>query len=102
MTFETFDVLEYEYSDEGQVPEANFISPPGPGVLTDEDSGEEDFGGRADNLTSRQLLAPAEVYRNLITGETKFSQLVSYNKRNWLQEDLKFFWGHFRSLNIML
>lgn len=38
-----------------------FIEPPEANVDTDEDSADEDDGGLADNLTSRQLRAPAEI-----------------------------------------
>lgn len=38
-----------------------YIEPPKPGVLTDEDSGEEDEGGLADNLSANQLRASAEL-----------------------------------------
>lgn len=38
-----------------------FIEPPESHVLTDEDSADEDDGGFADNLSSRQLTAGAEI-----------------------------------------
>ncbi|KAJ8970795.1 hypothetical protein NQ314_001025, partial [Rhamnusium bicolor] len=41
--------------------EAVYIAPPDPGILTDEDSGDEDEGGDFDHLSKRQLLADAEV-----------------------------------------
>lgn len=38
-----------------------YIQPPDSQDLTDEDSGDEDEGGTVENLSRRQLLAPAEV-----------------------------------------
>ncbi|XP_050306338.1 piggyBac transposable element-derived protein 3-like [Anthonomus grandis grandis] len=38
-----------------------YIEPPEPNVDTDEDSADEDDGGLVDNLTARQLRAPAEI-----------------------------------------
>ncbi|KAG5895100.1 hypothetical protein JTB14_036375 [Gonioctena quinquepunctata] len=38
-----------------------FIEPPDCGVLSDEDSGDEDGGGLIDNLPGSQLRAPAEL-----------------------------------------
>lgn len=52
------EALEMAYNDD--IDEI-FIEPPDAGVLTDEDSGEEDGGGYADNLSGSQLRAQAEV-----------------------------------------
>ncbi|XP_050301080.1 uncharacterized protein LOC126739435 [Anthonomus grandis grandis] len=38
-----------------------YIEPPEPNVDTDEDSADEDDGRLVDNLTARQLRAPAEM-----------------------------------------
>lgn len=53
------EALDIAY-DEGDVTDI-YIEPPESNVLTDEDSADEDEGGVADNLSARQLLAPAEV-----------------------------------------
>ncbi|XP_068083077.1 uncharacterized protein [Anabrus simplex] len=57
--FSLAEALDIIYNDDidGDV----FIEPPIPNIDTDEDSGNEDEGGLADNLTSRQLLANAEI-----------------------------------------
>ncbi|KAJ8931621.1 hypothetical protein NQ314_015441 [Rhamnusium bicolor] len=52
------EALDIAY-DEGDVTDV-YIEPPESTVLTDEDSADED-GGVADNLSARQLSAPAEV-----------------------------------------
>jgi hypothetical protein len=46
----------YEERDDANITNYDlFISPPDPAVLTDEDSGDEDFGGTIDNLNSRHI-----------------------------------------------
>jgi hypothetical protein len=52
-------VLNLKSSIEAQV-RSIFIEPPQPAQDSDEDSGD-DNGGEVENLTGRQLLAPAEV-----------------------------------------
>lgn len=97
---DVLNILEDQDVDEGQVPDEIFIAPPDPAALTDEDSGEEDSGGRADNLTSRQLLTSAEArFRHPITREPNFDNLVGKNKRTWIQGDLEPFLGHFPDFN---
>lgn len=52
------EALEIAYADD--IAEI-FIEPPDTGILTDEDSGDEDGGGLIDNLPASQLRAQAEV-----------------------------------------
>ena len=52
------DVLD-AIDDEDAAVEEIFIAPPAVSVESDEDSGEEDGGGTIDNLSGRQLRAPA-------------------------------------------
>lgn len=53
--------MAYDESEEmGNVRDI-FIEPPESHILTDEDSADEDTGGLIDNLSSRQLSAPAEI-----------------------------------------
>ncbi|KAI5692527.1 hypothetical protein M8J75_014971 [Diaphorina citri] len=54
---------EFEHAEETerQQVDAIYITPPEADVLSDEDSGDEDDAGLIDNLSSRQLAAPAEV-----------------------------------------
>lgn len=56
---EALDILfDVENENQSQV-EQIFIGPPELNVLTDEDSGDEDGADAVDNLSGRQLLAPA-------------------------------------------
>lgn len=60
---EAIHILETVHDEETLPIESTsiFIAPPDSGVLTDEDSVDEDEVGLADNLCGRQLAAPAEV-----------------------------------------
>ncbi|XP_070173741.1 piggyBac transposable element-derived protein 3-like [Littorina saxatilis] len=53
------DVLS-QLEEDGFFNAAVYITPPGDGELSDEDSGEEDGGGQVNNLNRRQLHAEAE------------------------------------------
>lgn len=53
------DVLN-QLEEDGVFNAAVYITPPGDGQLSDEDSGEEDGGGQVHNLSRRQLQAEAE------------------------------------------
>ncbi|KAL1516154.1 hypothetical protein ABEB36_000073 [Hypothenemus hampei] len=56
---EALDIA-YESDSDTEVAEV-FIEPPQSHVLSDKDSADEDNGGCADNLNSRQLSAAAEI-----------------------------------------
>lgn len=80
------------------VPESVFIAPPDPAVLTDEDSGDEDSGGRAENLSSRKLTAEAEVrFANQTSNDDprRFDDLVGRRTRTWIKGELEPFLGPF-------
>lgn len=70
------NILEENDEDGGDV-EGIYIAPPERAVLTDEDSGDEDIAGLVDNLTGKQLLAPAEIRFNRNT-----NRLVNENEEN--------------------
>lgn len=91
-----------ECEERRPIPDAIYVAPPEPSVLTDEDSGDEDAGGRIENLSSRQLLADAEVrYRNdSLNTEPNFEDLVGKKKRTWVYGDLEPFLGPFPEQDI--
>lgn len=81
---EALDLL-LEHGDE-EVPVADtvFIAPPDPAVQSDEDSGDEDTGGTADNLNARQLQADAEIRYNDIRDEAvNFEAIPTGQRRTW-------------------
>lgn len=96
---EVLDVLCEDEDSDGDllVPESIFIAPPDPAILTDEDSGDEDSGGRAENLNARQLVADAEVrFRNHIPESTRcFDDLHGKRTRTWIEGELEPFLGSF-------
>lgn len=60
--FSLQEALDMIFDEDEDTPKV-YISPPDAHADTDEDSAEEDSGGTADNLSGRQLSAPAEVKR---------------------------------------
>ncbi|KAI4471499.1 hypothetical protein MML48_1g20280 [Holotrichia oblita] len=65
------EILEIAYADDV---DAIYIEPPDAGVLTDQDSGDEDGGDTIDNLPGAQLRANAEV---VLRGTDRDEILVS-------------------------
>lgn len=69
-----------------------YIAPPEPDILTDEDSGDEDEGGTADNLSRRQLLADAEIRFSRELPQFEEIDFVKPGEpRNWVEGDFESF-----------
>ncbi len=69
-----------------------FMEPPDTGVLTDEDSGEEDGGGLIDNLPASQLRAQAEI--KLVNDERLGGTADDFERPDvknikWIKDDLQ-------------
>ncbi|KAI4471500.1 hypothetical protein MML48_1g17547 [Holotrichia oblita] len=80
------ETLEIAYADDV---DAIYIEPPDAGVLTDQDSGDEDGGGTIDNLPGAQLRANAEV---VLRGTDRDEILVSpqnVTDIKWISGDLE-------------
>ncbi|CAK1583207.1 unnamed protein product [Parnassius mnemosyne] len=98
---EILDILceDEEGSGKCPMPELIFIAPPDLAILTDEDSDDEDSGGRAENLNARQLTADAEVrfekryqtHRHTL----RFDDLCGRWLRTWIHGNLEPFLGSF-------
>jgi len=94
---EALDVLEGAYdsqlgldADEEKYIEPDiYIAPPDPGVLTDEDSDDEDNAGCIDNLSRNQLLAEAELKSPRFRISELQESFIGQKKRKWIIDDLE-------------
>ncbi|KAK9744399.1 Transposase IS4 [Popillia japonica] len=90
------EALEIAYADDV---DAIYIESPDAGVLTDQDSGDEDGGGTIDNLPGAQLRANAEV---VLRGSDRDEILVSAQNVTdikWISGDLAHTHNNFISPN---
>ncbi|XP_072380790.1 uncharacterized protein [Diabrotica undecimpunctata] len=83
------EALDIAYESDNEVTDI-YIQPPDCQDLTDEDSGDEDEGGTVENLSSRQLLAPAEVvFSNGTRVEDTSEDLANEQLPTVVQSDAK-------------
>ncbi|XP_072400597.1 uncharacterized protein [Diabrotica undecimpunctata] len=83
------EALDIAYESNNEVTDI-YIQPPDCQDLTDEDSGDEDEGGTVENLSSRQLLAPAEVvFSNGTRVEDTSEDLANEQLPTVVQSDAK-------------
>ncbi|GBP86798.1 Retrovirus-related Pol polyprotein from transposon 297 [Eumeta japonica] len=99
---ELLDILFEDEEEAGDlpIPESIYVAPSDSAVLTDEDSGSEDSGGRTENLNARQLTAQAEVtfsqsYQASNRNAPRFDDLCGKKPRTWIDGDLEPFLGPF-------
>lgn len=72
------EALEMAYIDDAQ---DIFIEPPDPNALTDEDSADEDQGGKLDNLSGRQLQSKVEIKLS------NAQRIYSYDSKDQIETD---------------
>lgn len=97
------EALQMVYADDVDVTDV-YIEPPDAGELTDEDSGQEDEGGLADNLNRNQLNSNAEVYvrtnqDEIIGAELNELEKIDYANIVWTKGDLETNTIHFPTPN---
>ncbi|RZF47290.1 hypothetical protein LSTR_LSTR009781 [Laodelphax striatellus] len=80
---EALDIL---LDSDGPAPDSIFITPPDPGVITDEDSGDEETGGS-------QLFFDEELIEHLVTESNKYAVFVNCPHPNITGNEVKCFIG---------
>lgn len=84
------------YADDLDVDQI-YIEPPDTGIITDEDSGNEDEGGLVDNLSGPQLNTTAELYVRdphsddfgSVDESMDNVEKVDYSNIKWIKGDLE-------------
>lgn len=87
---EALDILFAQEDESGPAADTAFIAPPDSAVQSDEDSGDEDGGGLADNLNARQLQAEAEIrYNDDRENPVNFEAIPTNKRRTWYSGSFK-------------